>query len=344
MAAVEALLAHLEAPGGSYPIMNLPDPAFSQAQAEGPPAKRLPTPFAAEVRLCSPSQMRPILQRLWDLGIPHVTVIVGRQPDAAALVQAVERAGDLGMITGVRGRGSDLDEGNLVADMIAAGLDHLDVYCLSAEDQVHDALAGPGDREKAVRTLATALKGESCPVAQLALVRPTIGTIEATLEALARRGLTNASVFAVATADPADAPAGPLLADELIPAARMVEELAEQFGVRLMWCPPVKYDASKDVGEQVCRGPRCGGDTAIRVEPDGSVVAARGPFSAIGNLITQDWAAMEQSEVYQRYRNRLESNTHCDTCPGLAICAADCPREPAGWAAAERDILNEEAG
>ena len=23
--------------------------------------------------------------------------------------------------------------------------------------------------------------------------------------------------------------------------------------------------------------------------------------------------------------------THCATCPGLAICAADCPKEPAGW-------------
>ena len=97
----------------------------------------------------------------------------------------------------------------------------------------------------------------------------------------------------------------------------------------------------KTLAEQVCRGPRCSGDTAIRVEPDGSVFPARGPFRAAGNLIEDDWESIEQSDVFTSYRQRVESDTHCDQCPGLAICAADCPREPAGWAEAERELLNE---
>jgi hypothetical protein len=32
----------------------------------------------------------------------------------------------------------------------------------------------------------------------------------------------------------------------------------------------------------------------------------------------------------------VESDTHCGQCPGLAICAADCPRAPAGWAEGKR--------
>ena len=89
------------------------------------------------------------------------------------------------------------------------------------------------------------------------------------------------------------------------------------------------------LGEQVCRGPRCGGDTAVRVEPDGAVIPARGPYASAGNLLEDDWETIERSEVFQRYRRRVESDTHCDECPGLAICAADCPREPAGWADGE---------
>jgi radical SAM protein with 4Fe4S-binding SPASM domain len=258
------------------------------------------------------------------------------------LLRAVERAGDLGLITGVRGRGSDLGQGRRIADMAAAGLDHIDVYCLAAGDEVHDALAGAGDHKMAVRALAAALNQEVCPVAQLALVRPTLPTIGQTLESLAKHGLANAGVFAVATADAAEVSAGPLLAHELPPVARRVEESAERLGMRLLWQPTVRYDPARLLGQQVCRGPRSSGDVAIRVEPDGSVIPARGPFCPAGNLLSDDWETIEHSDVFLRYRRRVESDTHCDQCPGLAICAADCPREPSGWADAEREVVNNE--
>jgi radical SAM protein with 4Fe4S-binding SPASM domain len=179
-------------------------------------------------------------------------------------------------------------------------------------------------------------------VAQVVLVRPTLTAIDQTLESLAKHGLRDASVFAIATTDPAEASAGALLAHELAPTARMVEEMAERLGLRLLWYPTVRFDPAKALGEQVCRGPRCSGDPAVRVEPDGSVFVARGPFHPVGNLTTDDWDTMEHSEAYRSYRRRLESDTHCDACPGLAICAADCPREPAGWAEAECDTVNDE--
>ena len=324
--AVQTLIQRMQTPGGSYPILNLADPALS------PKAMPLERPISADVPLCPPFHMRQILDRLWELGIPHVTIAVGRDPDQTALVRAVERAGDLGLITGVRGRGTDLDQGSRIADMVAVGLDHLDVYCFSKHDNVHDALAGPGDCRKAVRTLSVARKHEICPVAQIALVRSTLATIDETLEVLAKHGLSNVNAFAIATVDPVPASPDALLAHELAPAARQVEESAERFGLRLLWYPTVRLDAARPLGEQACRGPRTSGDTAIRVEPDGSLIPARGPFQPAGNLIDDDWETIERSEIYQNYRRRIESDTRCDDCPGLAICAADCPREPAGWA------------
>ena len=329
VAAVEALIKRMELPGNTYPIYNLDDPAFS------PKVRPLARPISADVPLCPPFHMRQILDRLWQLGIPHVTIIVGRDSDESALIRAVERASDLGMIAGVRGRGTDFGQHACIGDLAAAGVDHLDIYCLSEHEAVHDALAGTGDYKKAVRALALSLKNEVCPVAQVALVRPTLTTIDQTLAGMSEHGLENVCLFAVATLDPAEASAGALLAHELAPAAQMVEEAAERCGVRLLWYPSVRFDPRKPLGEQVCRGPRCSGDTAVRVEPDGAVFAPRGPFRAAGNLITDDWETLEQSPVYQAYRRRVESDTHCDACPGLVICAADCPREPAGWADAE---------
>ncbi len=255
-----------------------------------------------------------------------MTIIAGPDCDETHLIRAVRQASDLGLVTGVRGRGTELAAGTRVADMAAAGLDHLDVYCFSVVDEVHDALAGSGDGKQAVRALFAAGKCEVCPVAQLALVRPTLPTVGRTLEALAEHGIQNVAVFAVATTEAGETSAGALMAHELPPLARLAEESAERLGLRLMWYPTVRFDPTLPLGQQVCRGPRCGGDTAVRVEPDGAVIPPRGPYASAGNLLEDDWESIERSELFQRYRTRVESDTHCNECPGLAICAADCPR------------------
>jgi radical SAM protein with 4Fe4S-binding SPASM domain len=281
--------------------------------------------------------MQQILENLWRVGIPHVTIQVEPIFDPPMLLRAVERAAGLEMIVGVRGRGTELGHGTCIPDLVAAGLDHIEIYCFSHRDEIHDALGGGGDHERAVRALAVIQKFDICPVAQIALVRSTLATIEPTLASLAEHGLRDVHLFAIASTEAADAVAGVLLAHELPPAAQRIEKLAERLNLRLLWQPTLRFTPEEPLGEQACRGPRSSGDTAIHVEPDGSVFLARGPFRPAGNVVSDDWSVIEQSEVYQAYHRRVTSDTHCSTCPGLAICAADCPRDPEGWAEPECD-------
>ena len=80
------------------------------------------------------------------------------------------------------------------------------------------------------------------------------------------------------------------------------------------------------------RGPAGSGDRAVRVELDGRVIAPRGGQGVAGNLLTDPWDAIWAGPALVGYRARLQTPTHCDTCPGLALCAADCPKDPNGWA------------
>jgi len=322
---VREIIATLDSPGDNYPILNLADPSFS------PESAPLDKPLSADVPLAEPERLVPILDRLWELGIPHVTLVAGENPDAKALVRAVERSEDLGMIAGVRGRGSDLMEGSLIKDLAQAGADHVDVLYLSADAEVHDSLAGGGDHAKAVEALASVRENEVCPVAEVALVENTMDRIEETVESLASQAVANAAFFAVVMAE-GKASGGALRAGELLQAARLVEESAEEADLRFIWYPPVRFHLGGSLAEQIRRGPRSSGDTAIRIQPDGSVLLPRGPSRPAGNLISDDWETIRRHEAYVSYRRRVETDTHCDDCPGLAICAADCPRNPAGWA------------
>jgi len=107
--------------------------------------------------------------------------------------------------------------------------------------------------------------------------------------------------------------------------------LAAEMDVRFIWLPPVERDPSLTIAEQLRLGPRCTADVSIRIEPNGDVIPPRGPNVAAGNLLHDDWDDIWGNVAFVRYRERVERPTHCEECPGLAICAADCPREPVGW-------------
>jgi radical SAM protein with 4Fe4S-binding SPASM domain len=166
-------------------------------------------------------------------------------------------------------------------------------------------------------------------VAQVPLIQATVDELGATLDRLLALGVVDVQFFAVA------APGAE--SDGAIPAAGMaqmaadVETAAEQTEALFQWQPPVLRNPALALAEQVRRGPRASSDVAIRVEPDGTVIPPRGPRRVAGNLLRDAWPAIWQDAAFQAYRSRIERPTHCLTCPGLAICAADCPAEPSGW-------------
>ena len=292
------LIRKMASPGESYPFLNLVDPAFSAKSLE------LKRPILADVPLCPPFFMTRILDRLWELAIPHVTIVVGRDPDEAHLIRALKRATELGMIAGVRGRGSDLGHHGRISEMAAAGLYHLDIYCLSGLDAIHDALAGPGDHKMALRALGAAQQQSSARRPKSHWCSRPWQPSTKRFQVFASHGLKDVGVFAIATTDASEASAGALSADELAAAVRMVEKAAKRLGLRLAWHPTVRFDPAVSLGEQVCRGPRFGGDGAIRVLPDGSVFLADGPYRPAGNLFEDGGWDRGQGWVRGRVRVR----------------------------------------
>ncbi len=326
---VRAILHDLETRGGDHPILNLIDPSFA------PDVAPLEKPLSADVPLADAEVIVPILDRLWEEGIPHVTLVAPAGFKRASLVRAIERAEDLGMIAGVRVGGAGLADEAFVAELAATGVDHVNLLYLSSDAEVHDGVAGRGDHAAAVRAFETIRAHEVCPVAEVALIEPTLDGLEETVESLNDAGVDNVAFFALATELAGHEP-GPLDAAQLLQAARMIEEYADSLSMRHLWYPPRQFAEGPPLAEQVCQGPRTSGDHAIRVESDGAVFAARGPWQSMGNLLHDSWETIAAGAIYAAYRKRVQTDTHCDACPGLAICAADCPRAPTGWAAPPR--------
>ena len=328
IASVNALIAQLTLPGDAYPIFNLEDAALN------PDAAELLAPLQAALPLAPLETLRPLLERLWNIGIPHAIFFAPEMPRPEDLVHAVERAEDLGMITGVRARASDLMAEALLENLMIAGVDHITFPYASPDAALHDALFGAGDHAAAEALLAWLEEHGICASVEIPLIESTLSELEATIHSMLERGADNFAFVAYVTDDAALAESadGALAADAMPQIAAIVEEMAQEVQARFIWEPPVERDAALTLTEQLRQGPRSTGDVSVRVETDGRVIPPRGAYRSAGNLLTDSWDAIWNDAAFLRYRERVEAPTRCELCPGLVICAADCPRERSGWA------------
>lgn len=328
---VASALDELGRPSGRFPIFNITDPVSSAHRLQ------LMAPFQADVVPGDRATLDVVLPRLWQAGIPHVRWIPRNGLDAELLVWAVTRAEDIGMIAGVRALATDLAKNGLVIELAEAGLDYV-VVPWGVTATLHQQLYGSGAFDLVGETIREIRRYEMCPVIEVPLIEQTIDDLDTSLATLTMWGVDHAEVFAIAKSDDgpsaADDRLTPLDGQALRQVAARTEELSAERPWQLIWLPPVEATVERTVEQLARRGPRAGGDISIRIEADGSVIPPRGPNHPAGNLLNQSWSEIWNHPTFERFREQVETGTRCDQCPGMSICASDCPADPQGWALA----------
>lgn len=350
IAEVEEALADLGRDDVRYPIFNLVDPAVIGQRLQ------LVAPFQADVAATDMDKLPQIIDRLWDAGIPHVRLLLNTNDiDRQGIVAAVLHAEDVGMIAGVQARAEQLASAALLVELAEAGLDYV-VLPWGVTADFHSIAFGADDYGKLRETVAEIIRWEMTPVLDAAIYPAMEEAFVAALPEVEAWNVRNVEVFAVVdkNGDKNNAASAPGDIDDAVaaeeaenaqfyspPALRQaagwIEDLADQRRQQVIWSPPVCRQGDESLAMVVRRGPRAGGDVTIRVTASGEVIPPRGPYRSAGNLLTQTWPSIWADAAFDRYRERVELPTRCDQCPGLAICAADCPSEERSWATGDED-------
>ncbi len=301
MQQVQTLLKRIITPGMDYPIIN-----FDTFLAK---EVRLIAPLKVDIPLAPPDMLVPLIDKLWEVGIPNMMLLLPENPDHTHIIRAIERAEDLGMIAGVRGRGTDIQQGSLLHDMAQAGVDYITVLYQSMDASIHDALCGTGDHAAAERMLDAIPAHEVCPVVELAIVESTMDTIHETVTMLIERRIQTVSFFAIAYVEEQQAASsgGSLPVQALPQVERLVEELADDYHIQAILQPIGEYDSAVSLASQVRHGPRCSGNVSIRVEPTGAIIPAQGPYRSIGNIFTDSWEWLWADDAFYEFRERVSS-------------------------------------
>lgn len=224
---------------------------------------RVSAPVERVERELTTLEWQTVIDKAWDLGIPHIVFTGGEPTLREDLPDLIARAEANGQVTGLLTEGLRLADIPYMNRLLSTGLDHLMLVIQPENEQFWAALDN-------------ALAADLFVAVHLTLTPDNIESIPALLDRLAARGVKAISLSASEKS----------LADALHAARDQVASL----NLELVWNLPVPYSAvhpvALETGQEIPAG---AGRAWLYVEPDGDVLPAQGMSQVLGNILRDPW-------------------------------------------------------
>lgn len=271
-------------------------------------------------------EWKVVLDKLWAAGVPHVCFTGGEATTSPYLVELVERAEDIGLITGLLTNGRRLADNDLVQDLCRAGLDHVQITLESHDPVIHDEMVGSlGAHAQTTRGIRNALADDIYLVTNTTLSTLNAPSIEETIEYLKELGVEQFAMNSLINTGKAPASGLGIEEDELEPILERVTLKAQELNMRFIWYSPTHYcvlnPTELGIGYKRCTA----GEYNIAIEPDGQVLPCQSYFRPVGHILQDPWEDIWHSPLFQRIRAREDVPELCDDCPDFEICGGGCP-------------------
>ena len=267
-----------------------------------------------------------ILDRVWEVGIPHVCFTGGEATVRDDLVELVAHAEGLGLVTGLLTNGRRLSEAEFVRDLVAAGLDHVQITLESHDEAVHDGMvAAPGAWRETVQGVREALAAGLYTTTNTTLTRENVAGIEQTVAFIGSLGVPTFACNSLIYAGRGATIGTGFREGELAPVLERVRETAGWHGLRLIWYTPTQYCALSplqlELGVKACTAALYN----MCVEPDGFVIPCQSYYEPLGHVLRDPWEAIWNHDLALALRERRYAPDKCRECPEFSICGGGCP-------------------
>jgi radical SAM protein with 4Fe4S-binding SPASM domain len=271
---------------------------------------------------------KAVLKRVWEVGIPHVCFTGGEATLREDLIELVAAAEELGLVSGLLTNGRRLSDATYVGDLLAAGLDHVQITIESHDEAVHDGMvAAPGAWQETVAGVRNAVAAGLYTTTNTTLTRDNVSLdrIGKTVAFIASLGVPTFACNSLIYAGRGSTVGTGFREGELIPILERVREAASQHDLRLIWYTPTQYCSLSplqlELGVKACTAALYN----MCVEPDGAVIPCQSYYEPLGYLLRDPWEAIWNHELAVSLRERRYVPEKCRECPELPICGGGCP-------------------
>lgn len=267
-----------------------------------------------------------ILDRLWEVGIPHIVFTGGESTLRHDLPDLIAHAESNGQITGLNTNGRKLKDPGYLQALVDAGLDHVQITLESHLPEIHDSMVkARGAWQDTVAGIRNALNSRLYVMTNTTLLKPNVRVLPETLDFLAELGVPTLGLNALIYSGRGLEVDSGIPERDLPPLLTVARAKTDQHGQRLIWYTPTQYchfdPVQMDLGVKGCTAALYN----MCVEPDGSVIPCQSYYQSLGNLFTESWNAIWNHDLAVSLRERRNVPLACSACALLVECGGGCP-------------------
>jgi radical SAM protein with 4Fe4S-binding SPASM domain len=274
----------------------------------------------------STEQWFQVIDKLWELGVPHLVFTGGEATLRNDLPELIRHAESNGQITGLNTNARRLMDERYLQTLVEAGLDHVQVTVESCDEQVHDMMMrAKGAHRQTIAGLQNALRSKLYVMTNTTMLRTNVRTIPDTLDFLADLGVPTIGLNALIYSGHGLTVGTGLRENELQPLLDMAQRKTAERGQKLIWYTPTQYcrfdPTANHLGVKGCTAALY----SMCVESNGDVLPCQSYYRSLGNLLRDPWESIWDHELSVRLRERHQLPAKCNGCDLLAECGGGCP-------------------
>lgn len=269
---------------------------------------------------------KQILDRLWELGVPHIVFTGGEPTLRDDLPELIAHAESRGQITGLNTNARRLSNAEYVQRLVQAGLDHVQITVESSEEPIHDQMVhAKGAFRQTIQGLRNALSNPLYVMTNTTMLGTNARQIPATLDFLADLGVPTVGLNALIYSGHGLTVGTGLQEAELQPLLDLAVNKTAAHNQRLIWYTPTQYcrfdPLQQNLGVKGCTAALF----SMCVEPNGEVLPCQSYYEPLGNLLKDPWDSIWNHELAVRLRERRDLPSKCNGCSLRPECGGGCP-------------------
>lgn len=272
------------------------------------------------------SAWREVLDRCWDIGIPHICFTGGEATLREDLPNLIAHAQSLGQITGLLSNGRRLANEGYLNQLMDAGLDHVQITLETHDQGLHDQMVGAkGAWKQTVQGIRNCVASGLYVMTNSTLLQQNAPSFAQTLDFLADLGVPTVGCNALIYAGSGENVGTGLHESELSPLLDLVRSRTQAHGQRLIWYTPTQYchfdPMQLELGVKSCTAARYN----MCVEPDGAVIPCQSYYSPLGKILENTWDSIWNHDLALWLREKRYLPEECKGCAMLQECGGGCP-------------------
>lgn len=274
----------------------------------------------------SRSDWYKVIDKIWELGIPHIVFTGGEPTLCEFLPDLIQYAENKGIITGINTNGRKLADPDFLDRLLAAGLDHIQITLESSNPEIHDEMVNlNGAWEQTVSGIKNVLEREVYMMTNTTMLKTNYGTLADTLDFLAELKVPTVGLNALIYSGKGKDVGTGLSETQLEPLLEIAKAKTLFHNQKLIWYTPTHYcrfnPITNELGVKGCTAALYN----MCIEPNGDVLPCQSYYFSLGNILGDSWNSIWNHELSVNLRERKNLPTKCKHCELVQECGGGCP-------------------